>query len=104
MDIKQTERVRLKVPVDPMNEKDDTVDVGINGHFWRIKRGAEVTVPAAVFTLLEEGGYNPSMLGVVEDNGMFTCEFCGREIKSAAGLSAHVPYCERNPDSPKYTG
>jgi hypothetical protein len=51
------EKVRILIPVDPHNRDDLTVDVGINGCFYKLKRGESVDVPGSVATLLREANY-----------------------------------------------
>jgi hypothetical protein len=50
-------KVKIIVPVDPLNEKEDTVPVGINGYNYLIKRGVAVDVPEPIAKILEESGY-----------------------------------------------
>lgn len=49
--------VEIKVPIDPLNKTDRTVDVIINGYRWTIKRGEEVKVPRAVKEILTDAKY-----------------------------------------------
>lgn len=46
--LKEMEQVSIHVPVDPANEEDSMVVVGVNGVFWPIERGKEVKVPKVV--------------------------------------------------------
>lgn len=55
--INQEEKVKVKIPIDPLNPKDNTVPVCINGYFWYIKRGERVEVPKVVEEVLENAGY-----------------------------------------------
>lgn len=55
--INATEKVKVKIPVDPLNPKDEVVPVCINGYFWYIKRGERVEVPKVVEEILENAGY-----------------------------------------------
>ena len=55
--LKKGGKVRIKIPVDKLNESDKTVPVCINGHLYRIKRGETVEVPDVVAEVLEQGGY-----------------------------------------------
>ncbi len=50
-------KVKIKIPKDPLNPKDDTVPVGVNGYYWVIKRGETVEVPEVVADILTEAGY-----------------------------------------------
>lgn len=47
----------IKIPIDPLNKKDKTVDVFINGYRWTIEKGKEVKVPKAVKELLVNAKY-----------------------------------------------
>ena len=49
--------VEVKIPIDPLNKTDKTVNVIINGYRWTIERGKEVKVPRAVKELLTDAKY-----------------------------------------------
>ena len=49
--------VEIKIPIDPLNKTDKTVDVIINGYRWTIERGKEVIVPRAVKEILTDAKY-----------------------------------------------
>lgn len=49
--------VTIKIPIDPLNEKDLVVPVKINGYKWIIKRGETVEVPRQVAKILEDARY-----------------------------------------------
>ena len=49
--------VEVKIPIDPLNKTDKTVDVIINGYRWTIERGKEVKVPRAVKEILTDAKY-----------------------------------------------
>lgn len=49
--------VEIKIPIDPLNKTDKTVDVIINGYRWTIERGKEVKVPRAVKEILTDAKY-----------------------------------------------
>ena len=49
--------VEIKIPIDPLNKTDRTVDVIINGYRWTIERGKEVKVPRAVKEILTDATY-----------------------------------------------
>ena len=51
------QKVKIRIPVDPRNEDDSVVPVGINGYFYYIRRGESAEVPAAVAALLENAKY-----------------------------------------------
>ena len=51
------EKVRIMVPGDPLNPKDNSVPVCINGYVYQVKRGVRVEVPEAVAQILEDAGY-----------------------------------------------
>lgn len=55
--LKDEKTVRIKIPKDQLNPKQDSVPVMINGYRYRIKRGETVDVPQSVASLLEKGGY-----------------------------------------------
>lgn len=46
--LKEMEQVSIHVPVDPTNEDEKVVVVGVNGVFWPVERGKEIKVPKAV--------------------------------------------------------
>lgn len=50
-------KVKIIVPIDPLNPKDEAVPVGINGYNYLIKRGVAVEVPETIAQILEESGY-----------------------------------------------
>lgn len=50
-------RVRIKIPVDPLNKEDSFIPVGINGYIYQIKRGVAVEVPQTVAGILEDAKY-----------------------------------------------
>lgn len=48
-------------------DKDDTVEGGINGHFWRLKKGVVVPdVPLPILDTLDEANIPYSKLGPVQ--------------------------------------
>ena len=49
--------VEVKIPIDPLNKTDRTVDLIINGYRWTIERGKEVKVPRAVKEILTDAKY-----------------------------------------------
>lgn len=49
--------VEIKIPIDPLNKTDRTVDVIINGYRWTIEKGKEVKVPRAVKEILTDAKY-----------------------------------------------
>ena len=53
----ENEKVRIKIPLDPLNKEDLIVPVCINGYIWNIKRGERGEVPAPVADILENAGY-----------------------------------------------
>lgn len=54
--LRETDKVKIKIPVDKMNKQEDTVVVGINGFNYLIKKGETVEVPQEVARILEEAG------------------------------------------------
>ena len=55
--LRKSDKVRIKIPVDPLNKSDKVVTVCINGHLYRINRGETVEVPAVVAEVLEQSDY-----------------------------------------------
>lgn len=51
------ERIKVKIPVDPLNPHDDCVPIQINGYKWLCKRGEVINLPKECIKLLEEAGY-----------------------------------------------
>lgn len=51
------EKVRVRVPMNPLNEDDVVVPVCINGHHYWLERGKTVEVPRTVADILEEAAY-----------------------------------------------
>lgn len=56
-ELKKSDKVTIKIPIDKQNPKDLIVPVAINGYIYQIKRGEKVQVPEAVESILEEAGY-----------------------------------------------
>lgn len=50
---KDSELVKIKIPVDPANRHEGDVTVGLNGKMFKIKRGIAVEVPRGVAEILE---------------------------------------------------
>ena len=50
-------KIKIKLPIDPLNPKDLMVPVVINGYQWLIKRGESVEVPEQVAKILEDAKY-----------------------------------------------
>lgn len=50
-------KVNIRIPKDPLNPKDDSVPVGVNGYYFVIKRGEYVDVPQTVADILREANY-----------------------------------------------
>ena len=55
--LRKSDKVRIKIPIDPLNKSDKVVTVCINGHQYRINRGEAVEVPAVVAEVLEQSEY-----------------------------------------------
>lgn len=55
--VNQGDKIRIKIPLDPLNKEDMVVPVVINGHTWAINRGQSVEVPEQVAAILEDAGY-----------------------------------------------
>jgi len=56
-EIKKLPKVKIRIPKDPLNPKDEVVPVCINGYIWQIKRGETVEVPKPVADILADAGY-----------------------------------------------
>lgn len=50
-------KVRVKIPIDPLNKEDTAVPVCLNGYLFQIKRGETVEAPQTVADVLERAGY-----------------------------------------------
>ena len=50
-------KVRIRIPIDPLNKQDLVVPVIINGYMWKIEKGKSVEVPENVADILTEAGY-----------------------------------------------
>lgn len=48
--------VKVRIPQDPLNENLKTTRVIINGHYYDIKNGEEVSVPISVKEVLAKAG------------------------------------------------
>lgn len=59
--------VKIKLFKDNHRYKDD-VTVGVNGKFWRIKRGVEVEVPASVAEVLENSMRQKEYAAILTSN------------------------------------
>ena len=53
-DPNMTEKVTMRLPVNRENPGDNEVVVGLNGRFYKIKRGVTVEVPKAVALILQQ--------------------------------------------------
>lgn len=53
-DPNMTEKVKMRLPVNRENPGDNEVVVGLNGRFYKIKRGVTVEVPKAVALILQQ--------------------------------------------------
>lgn len=58
--LKDEHQVETLIPPDPLNKRDNVVEVCINGWNIRIMRNVWVKLPASVVDLLANAGYNPS--------------------------------------------
>ena len=50
-------KVRIRIPVNPLNEDDKVVPVCINGYNYFLNRGETVDVPKTVAEILEAAAY-----------------------------------------------
>ena len=53
-DPNMTEKVKIRLPVNRENPGDNEVVVGLNGRFYKIRRGVTVEVPRAVALILQQ--------------------------------------------------
>lgn len=53
----QQPRVRVRIPLNPLNEDDMMVPVCVNGYNYFLKRGETVEVPKTVADILEQAAY-----------------------------------------------
>ena len=51
------DKVKIRIPIDPLNKHDLVVPVLINGYMWKIEKGKSVEVPENVAEILTEAGY-----------------------------------------------
>ena len=51
------EKVRIRIPLNPLNEEDRAVDVCVNGAVFTIPRGESTQVPKTVAEILENAAY-----------------------------------------------
>lgn len=51
------EKVRIRIPMNPLNEDDMVVPVCINGHHYWLERGKSMEVPRTVAEILAEAAY-----------------------------------------------
>lgn len=56
-EVNKQDKVKIRIPIDPLNKTDLIVPVCINGYVWQIERGKSVTVPEVVADILSEAGY-----------------------------------------------
>ena len=56
-EVNKQEKIKVRIPIDPLNKTDLIVPVIINGYVWNIERGKSVLLPENVVTILEEAGY-----------------------------------------------
>jgi len=50
-------KVRIRIPIDPLNKQDLVVPVVINGYVWSIEKGKSIEIPENVAEILTEAGY-----------------------------------------------
>lgn len=51
------DRVRVRIPLNPLNEDDKVVPVCVNGYNYFVNRGEAVEVPKTVAEILEAASY-----------------------------------------------
>jgi len=57
VEVNKQEKVKIRIPIDPLNKTDLIVPVVINGYLWQIEKGKSVEVPENVAEILSEAGY-----------------------------------------------
>ena len=57
VEVNKQDKVKIRIPFDPINKTDLVVPVCINGYVWKIKRGETVSVPEVVADVLAEAKY-----------------------------------------------
>ena len=55
--LEQEEKVRVRIPPDANNPEMSTVEVGLNGKFYTLKRGVFLDVPKSIFEILDSSDY-----------------------------------------------
>lgn len=66
-DPNMTEKVKMRLPVNRENPGDNEVVVGLNGRFYKIRRGVTVEVPRAVALILQQNEeQNAATLEMIE--------------------------------------
>lgn len=50
------EGIKVRIPIDPLNEKDKEIIVGINDKYAKVIRGEETVVSKAVYEQLRNAG------------------------------------------------
>lgn len=56
-EVNKQEKIKIRIPIDPLNKNDLIVPVVINGYLWSIERGKSISLPENVVKILEESGY-----------------------------------------------
>ena len=57
VEVNKQDKVKIRIPIDPLNKHDLVVPVIINGYMWKIEKGKSVEVPENVAEILSEAGY-----------------------------------------------
>jgi len=60
--LRKEQRYKVLIPIDKLNPHDGEVIVGINGFNLQIKKNIPVMLPGPIIDILEEGGYNPTLV------------------------------------------
>lgn len=50
-------KVKIRIPLNPLNEEDRMVPVCVNGYSYYLKRGETIEVPKTVAEILENASY-----------------------------------------------
>ena len=56
-EVNKQDKIKIRIPIDPLNKQDLVVPVVINGYMWKIEKGKSVEVPENVADILTEAGY-----------------------------------------------
>ena len=55
--INRGKKIKVKIPVNPLNPTDLIIPIQINGYKWICRRGEEIVLPKECVKLLTQAGY-----------------------------------------------